>query len=155
MAPAPQSAVDFCYLNVSHHIKTRGGTGLYGWKVLEFPRLLLQALHHAVWSRKDGTLIDVTHDVRKWRQIVFAADVSTPFSGLPPMPIMPRFMNISGLREIDEVIDISNKLTEMRIDRIQPDGAMPALDPSWPDVPNLTARANSLIALAQLKAGVK
>jgi hypothetical protein len=48
-----------------------GGSIRYGWRVREWPRILLTAEPHAVWVDPDGTLIDITPDVADGEDSLF------------------------------------------------------------------------------------
>ncbi len=145
--------IDHCYVNVETQISQAGGHGLYGWKILEFPGLFLQAIHHAVWIDRRNRMIDVTPDVRQWKRQVFAADHGTAFAGVPTTTIAPRTMNISGLAEVDEALAISQRLTEMRLKHALPNGMLPAIDNQDPLVNNLSNQAFALLLCAQAKVG--
>ena len=155
VTPAIGAKVDHCYVNVEQAVERAGGVGIYGWKILEFPRLFLQAIHHAVWLSKDVRLVDVTPDIRNWRQVVFAPDEALMYRGIPPDTIRPRFLNISGLTEIDDLIGISLKLTELRIQSALPNGAMLPLDKSNRGVAELISQSKLLFEVARFKIGAK
>jgi hypothetical protein len=132
-----------------------GGKGIYGWKMILFPRLFLQALHHAVWVSPKGSFVDITPEVRNWNQIVFAPDTASSFVGVPRPPFRPRFLNISGLNEVDNLIEISLRLTEARLRQATPNGALPHLDPYNVEVNRLMAEARGLLAAAQYRVGME
>jgi hypothetical protein len=48
---------------VGEMIRTHGGSIRFGWRMREWPGVLLTAEAHAVWVDPDGTLIDITPDV--------------------------------------------------------------------------------------------
>ena len=48
---------------VGEKIRTHGGSIRFGWRMREWPRVLLTAEAHAVWVDPDGALIDITPDV--------------------------------------------------------------------------------------------
>jgi hypothetical protein len=115
---------------------------------------MLQAIHHAVWLDRKGRAVDVTPDQRKWRSIVFACDKAvTSSSGKIYPAVLPRFMNTSGLKEIDEAIQISLKLTRMRLANALPNGMLPELDQADPEVVRLMSDARTLLSIAQTKVG--
>lgn len=153
--PPKGSAIDQCYVNVVKHVARAGGHGLYGWKILEFPGLFLQAIHHAVWVNKNSRMIDVTPDVRRWKQQVFAPIHATQFIGVPVTPIAPRAINICGLAEVDEALEISQELTTMRLKQALPNGMIPAIDNQNLLVNKLSDQALDLLVRAQAKVGMK
>lgn len=155
VAPAIGASTDHCYINVEQQLERFGGLGVYGWKIIDFPRLFLQAIHHAVWQSKSGQLVDVTPEIRNWREVVFAPDETISYCGVPPKVKMPRFLNYSGLREVDELIDLSLQLTERRIQSALPSGAMPQLDVGDPWVKENITRSRNLFDLAAIKVGAR
>jgi hypothetical protein len=48
---------------VREKIGTGGGSIQFGWRIREWPGVLLTAEFHAVWVDPDGALIDITRDV--------------------------------------------------------------------------------------------
>src|SRR5882672_6074126 len=44
---------------ISEKIRTDGGSIQFGWRVREWPGVLLTAEFHAVWVDPDGTLVDI------------------------------------------------------------------------------------------------
>lgn len=71
--PADQSEKDECFHNVRQIVEKEGGTLLYGWAIWEWPKVLVEAEHHAVWE-KDGVFIDVTPKLNKEKRILFLPD---------------------------------------------------------------------------------
>ena len=155
IAPQAGSVLDCCYINVETNVAQAGGHGVYGWKILEFSGLFLQAIHHAVWVSPAKRMIDVTPDIRQWKQHVFSADHNTTFLGVPATPIAPLTMNISGLEEVDKALAISQRLTEMRLERAHWNGMLPEIDSRDPWVSSLSDEAAMLILCAQAKVGKK
>ena len=49
-----------CYWNVDAMIRRYGGTPVYGWDIAIWSKSHISAMHHAVWKRSDGVLLDVT-----------------------------------------------------------------------------------------------
>ncbi len=61
--PKGKMTANDCYENVKKHIQQSGGHIAYGWSVWEWPGVMLDAFHHALWARpEDGRLIDITPD---------------------------------------------------------------------------------------------
>lgn len=155
IAPTAGSVLDWCYVNVESHVAKAGGRGVYGWKILEFPGLFLQAIHHAVWISPANRMIDVTPDIRQWKQHVFSANHDMDFVGVPAATIAPLTMNISGLEEVDEALTISRTLTAIRLEHALPNGMLPALDNRDALVTTLQDQARALITLAHAKVSKK
>ncbi|UWR77122.1 hypothetical protein K4L04_03955 [Phaeobacter inhibens] len=67
-----------CFFNVAERIKRDGGTMVYGWSIWEWPRVFIEAEHHAVWE-KNGTLVDITPHANRERRILFLRDPSADY----------------------------------------------------------------------------
>nr|WP_237681720.1 hypothetical protein [Agrobacterium vitis] len=62
-----------CFNNVSAKVDRDGGSFVYGWLIWEWPRVFIEAEHHAVWE-KDGVLIDITPPINGETRILFLPD---------------------------------------------------------------------------------
>ncbi len=49
-----------CFDCVRHKVERDGGRIRFGWAIWEWPRVLIEAEHHAVYESPDGRLIDIT-----------------------------------------------------------------------------------------------
>lgn len=49
-----------CFANVRSFVALSGGEGITGFLILKIPGHLIEAMHHAIWRKPDGTLADVT-----------------------------------------------------------------------------------------------
>ena len=49
-----------CYWNVARKVSEAGGRAVWGWALRELPGRFVEAQHHAVWERPDGSLSDPT-----------------------------------------------------------------------------------------------
>lgn len=56
-----------CFNNVRRRIEQAGGSIVLGWAIWEWPRVFVEAEHHAIWAPPDGT---------PWQDITPAADPS-------------------------------------------------------------------------------
>jgi|tagenome__1003787_1003787.scaffolds.fasta_scaffold20811780_2 hypothetical protein len=67
-----------CFGNVRQRVSLHGGQIVFGWAIWIWPRVFVEAEHHAIYERPDGTWIDVTpqsnHD-----QILFLPDDSAVY----------------------------------------------------------------------------
>ncbi|MCP1540155.1 SEC-C metal-binding domain-containing protein [Methylorubrum extorquens] len=71
--PAPSSQVSECFPNVVAKVAQSGGRILYGWAIWMWPRVFIEAEHHAVWD--DGTdLVDITPHIHGEKRILFLPD---------------------------------------------------------------------------------
>jgi hypothetical protein len=55
-----QGPLGNCYWNVDAAVKDRGGAMQLGWLMTELADSHIDAMHHAVWMRAPGMLLDVT-----------------------------------------------------------------------------------------------
>src|SRR5690348_7368162 len=49
-----------CYWNVDRLVRNFGGSMVVGWQHAWWPGRLAVSMHHAIWKKPDGSLIDVT-----------------------------------------------------------------------------------------------
>ncbi|BAO32618.1 TPA: hypothetical protein ACGD8A_001182 [Serratia marcescens] len=49
-----------CYWNVIDHVAIHGGKLIQGWMVEWSPEVLISIMHHGVWQKEDGSLLDIT-----------------------------------------------------------------------------------------------
>lgn len=62
-----------CFNNVAAKVNLEGGSLVYGWLIWEWPRVFIEAEHHAVWE-KDGELLDITPPINGETRILFLPD---------------------------------------------------------------------------------
>lgn len=71
--PEPDAIEGECFHNVNRKVERDGGAIVYGWAIWEWPRVFVEAEHHAVWS--DGTqMIDVTPHIPRYSRVLFLPD---------------------------------------------------------------------------------
>ena len=58
-----------------------GGRIRHGWRLREWPDILLTAVRHAVWEEPDGTLVDITPDCLEGSVSLFALADTAALSG--------------------------------------------------------------------------
>mgnify|MGYP003612176090 CR=1 FL=1 len=49
-----------CYWNSEYYSSKNGGKVKFGWLMLLWPGVCIEAVHHAIWESPEGSLIDVT-----------------------------------------------------------------------------------------------
>jgi hypothetical protein len=64
----------WCSDGVLEKVKNDGGGIVFGWTIWEWPRVLLTAEFHAVWSAPNGELADITPKPHGETDIVFVPD---------------------------------------------------------------------------------
>jgi hypothetical protein len=78
IAPDQTAKVGECFFNVQSKIAREGGEIVYGWAIWEWPRVFIEAEHHAVWS--SGTeWIDITPNDPGIHRVLFLADPTRAF----------------------------------------------------------------------------
>jgi len=74
-----------CYDNVTNKVASSGGRALCGWAIWQCNNnngpLYFDAQHHSVWSKPDGTLLDVSPHLDGATQIVFLPDPEHTYQG--------------------------------------------------------------------------
>ncbi|MGA1799342.1 hypothetical protein VH567_11245 [Sphingomonas sp. 4RDLI-65] len=70
----PRTMESMCFENVDRMIKLHGGKRIMGWLLWEWPGVMIDAEHHAVWKKADGTWEDVTPKQDGETRIVFVRD---------------------------------------------------------------------------------
>lgn len=73
VAPDAAAVRSECFNNVAAKVEIEGGTLVYGWLIWEWPRVFVEAEHHAIWE-KDGTLVDITPPINGEQRILFLPD---------------------------------------------------------------------------------
>jgi Uncharacterized protein conserved in bacteria len=72
-APDAAAVRSECFNNVAAKVAIEGGTLVYGWLIWVWPRVFVEAEHHAIWE-KDGTLVDITPPINGEQRILFLPD---------------------------------------------------------------------------------
>lgn len=72
--PEPDAKIGECFHNVLAKVDRDGGQILYGWTIWMWPRVFVEAEHHAVWDDGTGRLTDVTPQMHGERRIMFLPD---------------------------------------------------------------------------------
>jgi hypothetical protein len=63
---------------VRQKISNHGGSISFGWRLREWPEILLAAEFHAVWVDADGALVDITPAVTSGETSLFVSDPNYP-----------------------------------------------------------------------------
>lgn len=75
---------------VRARIAADGGEVCFGWRLTEWPGVLLTAEHHAVWRDPEGTLIDIVPLATVSTVTLFAPDERAPVA-----PLLARVLHVS------------------------------------------------------------
>ncbi len=70
-----------CFAIVERHVHNHGGSICYGWQMWEWPRVMVEAEFHAVWSDCDGGLHDLTPKQLPVERILFLPDPVRVYKG--------------------------------------------------------------------------
>jgi hypothetical protein len=65
-----------CFNNVPRCVEAEGGTQLFGWVIWIWPGVFVEAEHHSVWRKVDGTLSDPTPRQQGETRVLFLEDES-------------------------------------------------------------------------------
>jgi hypothetical protein len=58
--PEPRCLPRECFSNVRQKVEKEGGRIRYGWAIWEWPRVFIEAEHHAVYEAPNGSWHDLT-----------------------------------------------------------------------------------------------
>jgi len=86
--PTPGALPNKCIHNVQHAVASQGGEVVLGWKLLHWPKVLVQFIGHAV-IRQNGRLLCITPDSHGDTKVLFAADEFLTFDFSNPHARMP------------------------------------------------------------------
>jgi SEC-C motif len=114
-----------CFMNVEKRIAKEGGTVQYGWRIWEWPRIMVEAEFHAVWRSPDGTLVDITPAHHNLPGVLFLPDPERIYEGqqvdsirlaLTNNPLIHEFININKrLFEIYNEGELANQHGEISL----------------------------------------
>ena len=105
-----------CYWNVDQFVSQNGGAMAIGWQILQWPKLFIVAIHHAVWKARDARLIDLTEKYRtdKRPYSTFAIDDSIQISLHSPILIENRYLVLSQAPEVRKYIELDRTQLAIR-----------------------------------------
>lgn len=63
-----------CFINVAKLVREQRGKAITGWLFWEWPGVMIDGEHHAIWQKPDGTWEDVTPKADGETSIVFVRD---------------------------------------------------------------------------------
>lgn len=95
-----------CYWNVAAIVREHGGEMVLGWQYVWLPRRLIVAMHHAVWRRPTGSLLDVTQkDSGPQNSTTSFCEDDTDSVDLKWPVLLPnQYFNLQNDKAIDAVI---------------------------------------------------
>ena len=103
----PLGPLGACYWNVERLVREQGGTCVLGWQIEFWPSLYVEAVHHAVWQKSDGTCVDVTQKRPTDHRLftTFVADESVPIDLQRPVLIPNKYYRLSNAPEVVTLLD--------------------------------------------------
>lgn len=120
--------INECFNNVSTKVARDGGSLVYGWAIWEWPRVFIEAEHHAVWE-KDGELLDITPHINGEPKILFLPDPTRIYDFQGKKRLINVKRNLGVFASVDRWIAASDNLQraieehsigdEIRINRSQ------------------------------------
>lgn len=128
-----------CFATVAALATRSGGELVTGWIVWEWPRVLFEFAHHAVWKRPDGGFVDPNPAPAGVKRVLFLEDAKATFDPQFRRRRPSRYAAIS--RDPDVAVFIETALgLHTYPDNRCPDGMPRARDGSDPDFERLNGR---------------
>ena len=95
-----------CYWNVAAMVREHGGGMVLGWQCLWWPSRLIIAMHHAVWRRPTGALLDITQkDTGEQSSTTsFCEDAKDSVDLQWPVLLPSKYINLQNDKSIDVVV---------------------------------------------------
>lgn len=81
VVPAGDAQFNECFAAAAKQAARFGGSVCQGWRIWEWPRVLIEAEFHAVWRDHTGELCDVTPPPDGETQILFLPDGARVYEG--------------------------------------------------------------------------
>lgn len=85
-----------------------GGSVETGWSLWEWPGVLAEAIHHAVWRTPDGALIDVTPTRGHFKRVLFSPDPVATFDRTLARRRPNRMQALSQEPAVSELVAAAN-----------------------------------------------
>jgi hypothetical protein len=76
---SPNARQRKCFYNVGDACAAVGGDVVFGWAIWIWPSVNIEVIHHAVWRRPDGEVVDVTPPELAVPAITFLEDATAAF----------------------------------------------------------------------------
>lgn len=128
---SPGAIPNDCFNNVINQVKKFGGEVVYGWNVMEWPGVLLEAEFHAIWRKPTGELLDVSPREDGEPKILFIEDPENVYDG--KMMISHQMALENSPPEAQSYINASQSLLKFRAARYVDDGKNGAVSVSQKD----------------------
>ncbi len=100
-----------CFYNVKQKIARDRGHIVYGWAIWEWPRVFLEAEHHAVWSDGDR-LVDVTPHVPASDRILFLPDPQRVYDYVTKKRILNVKRSLGNFPSVERWIEAIDRMQQ-------------------------------------------
>ncbi|MGY4403863.1 SEC-C metal-binding domain-containing protein [Bradyrhizobium sp. USDA 3315] len=107
--PEPSAVAGECFSNVAAKVARDGGTLLYGWTIWEWPRVFVEAEHHAIW-KSNGKYVDITPHVNNEDQILFLPDPQRVYDFRGKKRLLNRKKSLGVFASAENWIEASDHL---------------------------------------------
>lgn len=145
---APEAQAGSCYWAVDAIVTQRGGAAVTGWLFQHFGNRLGRLLHHAVWRRPDGALVDVTSSEGAASSTVQFSPDGLPGRDPSTIPQTPmRFYSLEqrgAVRRLQEAHNFACKIADQQRLEIIAMGYRPGPGCRVPGTPRLLEIRESL-----------
>jgi hypothetical protein len=112
--PARDADANRCIYNVRRAAERGDGEVVLGWKILAWPRVLVQFIGHAVLRNRER-LLCITPDRHGDEQVLFVADPSIEFDAADPMARMPSLqVALDPHRDVAEFISVQEQIRALK-----------------------------------------
>ncbi len=112
--PARDADANRCIYNVRRAAERGDGEVVLGWKILAWPRVLVQFIGHAVLRNRER-LLCITPDRHGDEQVLFVADPSIEFDAADPMARMPSLqIALDPHRDVAEFISVQDQIRALK-----------------------------------------
>lgn len=81
LQPAPDAEANECFKVTKRQIDEYGGMEVLGWRILEWPGILIEAELHSIWRSPEGALLDVSLSPSGEERCLFLPDPTQRFDG--------------------------------------------------------------------------
>ena len=79
--PPPGARIQDCFEVVRARVASSGGDMVCGWLIVEWPRVMLEAVYHAVWRDELGSLHDISPQGLTLDETLFVPDPTREYDG--------------------------------------------------------------------------
>jgi hypothetical protein len=73
---------NMCFPAVAARVAAQGGKMVFGWAIFERPKVLIEAIFHAVWQTPGGDLLDISPLPVLFESILFLPDARRVYQGV-------------------------------------------------------------------------